>query len=121
MSKNIDNMATVLKCSQMMLMIMMRGLLGRLFSYCSWDYLLNVSNSTNIYLFNFIVNKLTLVFVLNTEMTPPVIVKIFSSFSAGSPESWILLGMIQQLRNAVVAPTGMGKNYGRIMPLLRQG
>ena len=26
--------------------------------------------------------------------------------------------MIQQLRNAVVAPTGMGKNYGRIMPLL---
>ena len=29
--------------------------------------------------------------------------------------------MIQQLRNAVVAPTGMGKNYGRIMPLLRQG
>ena len=30
-------------------------------------------------------------------------------------------GMIQQLRNAVVAPTGMGKNYGRIMPLLRQG
>ena len=31
------------------------------------------------------------------------------------------LGMIQQLRNAVVAPTGMGKNYGRIMPLLRQG
>ena len=32
-----------------------------------------------------------------------------------------LLGMIQQLRNAVVAPTGMGKNYGRIMPLLRQG
>ena len=31
------------------------------------------------------------------------------------------LGMIQKLRNAVVAPTGMGKNYGRIMPLLRQG
>ena len=29
--------------------------------------------------------------------------------------------MIQKLRNAVVAPTGMGKNYGRIMPLLRQG
>ena len=29
--------------------------------------------------------------------------------------------MIQQLRNAVVAPTGMGKNYGRIMPLLIQG
>ena len=28
--------------------------------------------------------------------------------------------MIQQLRNAVVAPTGMGKNYGGIMPLLRQ-
>ena len=28
--------------------------------------------------------------------------------------------MIQQLRNAVVAPTGMGKNYGRIMTLLRQ-
>ena len=33
----------------------------------------------------------------------------------------IMKGMIQQLRNAVVAPTGMGKNYGRIMPLLRQG
>ena len=33
----------------------------------------------------------------------------------------VLLGMIQKLRNAVVAPTGMGKNYGRIMPLLRQG
>ena len=33
----------------------------------------------------------------------------------------MLLGMIQKLRNAVVAPTGMGKNYGRIMPLLRQG
>ena len=32
-----------------------------------------------------------------------------------------MLGMIQKLRNAVVAPTGMGKNYGRIMPLLRQG
>ena len=32
-----------------------------------------------------------------------------------------ILGMIQKLRNAVVAPTGMGKNYGRIMPLLRQG
>ena len=31
------------------------------------------------------------------------------------------LGIIQKLRNAVVAPTGMGKNYGRIMPLLRQG
>ena len=30
------------------------------------------------------------------------------------------LGMIQQLRNAVVAPS-MGKIYGRIMPLLRQG
>ena len=29
--------------------------------------------------------------------------------------------MIQKLRNAVVAPTGMGKNYGKIMPLLRQG
>ena len=29
--------------------------------------------------------------------------------------------MIQQLRNAVVAPTGMGKNYDRIIPLLRQG
>ena len=29
--------------------------------------------------------------------------------------------MIQQLRNAVVAPTGMGKNYGKIMPLLRPG
>ena len=29
--------------------------------------------------------------------------------------------MIQKLRNAVVAPTGMGKNYGRIVPLLRQG
>ena len=29
--------------------------------------------------------------------------------------------MIQQLRHAVVAPTGMGKNYGRSMPLLRQG
>ena len=29
--------------------------------------------------------------------------------------------MIQKLRNAVGAPTGMGKNYGRIMPLLRQG
>ena len=35
--------------------------------------------------------------------------------------SHLSLGMIQQLRNAVVAPTGMGKNYGRIMPLLRQG
>ena len=33
----------------------------------------------------------------------------------------VTLGMIQKLRNAVVAPTGMGKNYGRIMPLLRQG
>ena len=29
--------------------------------------------------------------------------------------------MIQQLRHPVVAPTGMGKFYGRIMPLLRQG
>ena len=29
--------------------------------------------------------------------------------------------MIKKLRNAVVAPTGMGKNHGRIMPLLRQG
>ena len=29
--------------------------------------------------------------------------------------------MVQQLRNAVVAPNGMGKNYGRIMPRLRQG
>ena len=29
--------------------------------------------------------------------------------------------MIQQLRNAVVAPTSKGENYGRIMPLLRQG
>ena len=29
--------------------------------------------------------------------------------------------MIQQLRNVVVAPTGMGINDGRIMPLLRQG
>ena len=29
--------------------------------------------------------------------------------------------MIQQLRNAVVAPTGMGKNYGSVIPLLRQG
>ena len=35
--------------------------------------------------------------------------------------SYVCLGMIQKLRNAVVAPTGMGKNYGRIMPLLRQG
>ena len=33
----------------------------------------------------------------------------------------VVQGMIQKLRNAVVAPTGMGKNYGRIMPLLRQG
>ena len=32
-----------------------------------------------------------------------------------------MLGMIQQLRNAVVAPTSKGENYGRIMPLLRQG
>ena len=71
MSKNIDNMATVLKCSQMMLVIMMRGLLGRLFSYCSWDYLLNVSNSTNIYLFNFIVNKQTPVFASHNEMITP--------------------------------------------------
>ena len=37
------------------------------------------------------------------------------------PDVLSSLGMIQQLRNAVVAPTGMGKNYGRIMPLLRQG
>ena len=29
--------------------------------------------------------------------------------------------MIQQLRNAEVAPTGIGKNNGRIMLLLRQG
>ena len=38
-----------------------------------------------------------------------------------SDPMYTTLGMIQQLRNAVVAPTGMGKNYGRIMPLLRQG
>ena len=35
--------------------------------------------------------------------------------------TYLYLGMIQQLRNAVVAATGMGKNYGRIMPLLRLG
>ena len=28
---------------------------------------------------------------------------------------------MQQLRNVVVAPTSMGENYRRIMPLLRQG
>ena len=28
---------------------------------------------------------------------------------------------MQQLRHAVVAPTGMGIEYGRIMPMLRQG
>ena len=38
-----------------------------------------------------------------------------------APLSIYFYGMIQQLHNAVVAPTGMGKNYGRIMPLLRQG
>ena len=37
-----------------------------------------------------------------------------------APLSIYFYGMIQQLHNAVVAPTGMGKNYGRIMPLLRQ-
>ena len=31
------------------------------------------------------------------------------------------LGIVQQLRNAVVASTGMGKDYARILPLLRQG
>ena len=61
-----------------------------------------------------------LIIILNGRRIREII--LFSAFKKHVltlSDIYSYIGIIQQLRNPLVPPTGMGKNYGRIMPLLR--